>query len=264
VRQAGSPEPAADGGGCADHDAVMAQLGLDLPQGDVGLGIQERAHECLMRLEDRATVTAKAGRSRAAALAKASYQLHGGRRAHVKAQGRLPDGGSAFHCTHDPLTQVSGQRSWHGTSPNHNQLYGISYPDSTQPLHALGTVLRTGERRQIHVSFANDGVVPLGTLTLLEIRSLFWSPGPQALASGPLEFRLVPQGHFLEISGAGATTRFDLSPLLSMEETESHVLPPVLRSIEGRKGDLVVLRFRRKEGPEGTELQHLSARIVLY
>ena len=150
------------------------------------------------------------------------------------------------------------------TSPELETLASVWPQGLSKNIWTLGTVLRTGERRQIHVSFANDGVVPLGTLTLLEIRSLFWSPGPQALASGPLEFRLVPQGHFLEISGAGATTRFDLSPLLSMEETESHVLPPVLRSIEGRKGDLVVLRFRRKEGPEGTELQHLSARIVLY
>jgi hypothetical protein len=32
VRQAGSPEPAADGGGRPHHDAVLAQLSLDLPQ----------------------------------------------------------------------------------------------------------------------------------------------------------------------------------------------------------------------------------------
>jgi len=92
----------------------------------------------LMRLQHGTTVAAKARRSRTAALAKAPHQLHGGRWAHVKAQGRLPDGGSAFHRTHDPLTQVSGQRSWHETPPaNHNQPHGISYPDSMQPQHAL-------------------------------------------------------------------------------------------------------------------------------
>ncbi|GEO15465.1 hypothetical protein MAE02_31610 [Microvirga aerophila] len=66
-------------------------------------------------------MTAKAGPSRTAALAKAPYQLHGGRRADLKAQGRLPGGGSAYHRTHDPLTPVSGQRSWHGIPPGQPQ-----------------------------------------------------------------------------------------------------------------------------------------------
>jgi hypothetical protein len=63
----------------------------------------------------------QAGRSGTAALTKAPHQLHGGRRAHVEAQGYLPDGGSACHRTHDPLTQVSGQRSWHGMPPDRPQ-----------------------------------------------------------------------------------------------------------------------------------------------
>ena len=84
MRQAGSPEPAADGGSRAHHDAALTQLGLDLHQRDVGLGIEKTSHERLMWLEDRSTVSATAGRSRTAALTKAPHQLHSRRRATSK------------------------------------------------------------------------------------------------------------------------------------------------------------------------------------
>jgi hypothetical protein len=104
-----------------------------------------------MRLEDGTAVAAKAGQSQAAVLAEAPHQLQGGRRAHLDAQGRLPDGGSTFHRTIRP------RKSWDrgagmGCLPaDHNQLYGISSVDSTQPLHALGLqlqkALRASEQR---------------------------------------------------------------------------------------------------------------------
>jgi hypothetical protein len=85
MRHADSSEPAADGGGRGDHDAVLTQLGLDLHQWDVSLGIEETVHECLMRLKDGTTVPAKAGRSRAATLPKPSHQFDSCGGAHLKA-----------------------------------------------------------------------------------------------------------------------------------------------------------------------------------
>ncbi len=74
-----------------------------------------------MRLQDRAAVAAKAGRSWAAALMITPHQLHRGRRAHIKAQGRLANGRATLNGTDDPVTQISGQRNWHGTPRGQSQ-----------------------------------------------------------------------------------------------------------------------------------------------
>jgi hypothetical protein len=151
------------------------------------------------------------------------------------------------------------------TSPELETLAPVWPQALSKDITALRTVLRAGERRQVSLVFPEgEKVIVLETLTLLETPYFRWTHEPQTLGSGPLSFSLHAQGHFLEVSGAGATTRFDLSPLLTLNETADTASNPVLRSIDGRKGDLIVMQFGRKEGPDGAELQHLSARIVLY
>ena len=62
MRQAGAPEPPADGGSHADHDAMLTQNRLGSQGVGCPIGIQQSPHDGLMRREDRTAEIAKAGR----------------------------------------------------------------------------------------------------------------------------------------------------------------------------------------------------------
>jgi hypothetical protein len=138
MRQAGSSEPAADGGGRAHHDAVLAQFGLDLHQRDVGFRIEgaRTSVPCGSRIGPR-WPPKRAG---------TGLPLWRKRRISFTAADVLTSKRKAACRMEDPPATARTIRSRKSRDrgagmgcllTNHNQLYGIGYPDFTQPLHAL-------------------------------------------------------------------------------------------------------------------------------
>ena len=75
---------------------------------------------------------------------------------------------------------------------------------------------------------------------------------------------LRAEGHVLAVANNGTVTRFDLSPLLTMETTASRERKPIFSSIEGRRGHLMVTRFDRFDEPGGPQFDDMQVSIVLY
>lgn len=111
--------------------------------------------------------------------------------------------------------------------------------------------------------FIQGDILRLPTVTVIGSFRLDETDRSRSYGFGSPAFTLRIEGHWLEVSGDGATTRFDLSPLLTMGRP-GEKSAPVLGSAEGRKGDLVVGRFERTKGADGPNLQMLWGKVVLY
>jgi hypothetical protein len=131
ARQTGASKMPPHGGHRTGRNAVPVRLGPDFNERDVWLGVQDRANQAIMRLQDRATVPTNGGRSRIAALAEAPHQLHRGRGAHIKAQRSLMDRRATLDRTHDPITQIT-RRNWRGTPCGSSQPPLLNQPSQFQ------------------------------------------------------------------------------------------------------------------------------------
>jgi hypothetical protein len=138
-------------------------------------------------------------------------------------------------------------------------------PGVPQDSLKLRELLNQGGPRLIDLTLLNRNVSQLETITLIDTVSIYWEQNAHTtVASGPHRFKFLPADKFLNVGGAGTHSRFDLSPLF-VEKTDELASPtPVMRSIEGRKGDLIPLRFVWRKGPKGPEAMSLTAKIVLY
>ncbi len=114
------------------------------------------------------------------------------------------------------------------------------------------------------LAFTKSHVIQLQTITILnEVDLDFNKQEPRTFRSGSSSFTLSYKEPFLDIASENVTTRFDLSPLLRIEKDSPSPLDFILHSVEGRKGDLIMSRFERSEGPTGPVLRTMSATIVL-
>ncbi|WP_457089724.1 DUF4153 domain-containing protein [Microvirga sp. P5_D2] len=134
----------------------------------------------------------------------------------------------------------------------------------------LKDILRTNvvaeTSKYTYVSFDDAEVIRLDSVTLIEgSRIDFELTTPQTRSSGALKYTLQVMGNILEVSGEGNTTRFDLSTLLTQEDKPVGNGPrPVFQSVEGRKGELIVEQFTRRQDPTGAKLRNVKAQVVLY
>lgn len=117
-------------------------------------------------------------------------------------------------------------------------------------------------------SFASTqgGVVRLQKVTYIEHFYLDWKKGSTTISQGSLAFTLFGQGNWLEVSGDGTVARFDLARLLEIEHSDATPVGRefVLKSQEGRQGDLILDLVERNEGPDGRSLETIRGKIILY
>lgn len=111
-----------------------------------------------------------------------------------------------------------------------------------------------------------DDIVSLDTAILLGQFFIRWESTSRLIARGGLSFTVKgqPNGTILEISGEGSTARFDLSPLLIPGASASKGSAFALRSIEGRKAELIVRHLAWRQDSDGPRILSVSAKAVLY
>jgi hypothetical protein len=102
-----------DRGQVGSHADPARQLGLDLRQGDIGLGIHKLAQQSLVRLQDRTAIASDPRGLQAAGLMNASDQLDRCRDADAIAARGLADRAATFNRRYNPSAQVLGQRCSH-------------------------------------------------------------------------------------------------------------------------------------------------------
>jgi hypothetical protein len=146
---------------------------------------------------------------------------------------------------------------------------GLAALDPVWPPHLSKHVLELNKLTTTKTTFLaspRDGVVRLQKMTFIESFNLDWEEGSKTISNGPLEYILHARGNWLEVTGDGATARFDLSRLLEMEHSDA--VPAggtlVFESQDGRQGGLILDRIERKEGPEGRSLSGIRGKIILY
>ncbi len=112
--------------------------------------------------------------------------------------------------------------------------------------------------------FAESEVIQLETITILEKISIgFERTDRQTIKGDSTTFMLTLKGHVLEVASEAGTTRFDVSSLLNDRDGPPKSRP-TLRSVDGRRGDLIPLHLEWEPMPLGPSLKTLSATIVLY
>src|SRR3954452_482928 len=127
-----------DGGQRLHHDAADRQRRFDLPQRDPSLARHDGPQVVRVLLQQGTPVAPNLRWRCAAGLAHPLHQLDGRRGAHGKAAGRLPDRAATLDNSHDPLTQVLGQRCGHDQlHRSHPQNLRIRSFDSVQGQTAL-------------------------------------------------------------------------------------------------------------------------------
>lgn len=177
------------------------------------------------------------------------------------------DGGLSNRQKEDLISAVRylQHRSW----ATFETLSSVWPPHFPKELGQLTEMLQESSRRHAIIIFPRADVIRLDTVTLLEF-DLNWNVGIQLLESGAFTFEVRADGRFLDVSGEGSSTRFDLSPLLAMEpslsikRSEEREGKRVLKSVEGRKADLIVTRFLWEKAQEGRVPNQLQGRIILY
>jgi hypothetical protein len=125
---------------------------------------------------------------------------------------------------------------------------------------ALKERLGPGEQYQKTLTLL-QGVVRLPNITLLDTFGV-QGETTTTLAAGETKYEIHVHDHWLEVTGDGQTTRFDLSIYLTA--TDSVGLNPVLGSIEGRRGELIIRRVDRTSAAGQPSLKSLRAQAVLY
>src|SRR3954462_3499590 len=127
-----------NGGQRLHHDAAGRQRRFDLPQRDPSLARHDGPQVVRVLLQQGTPVAPNLRWRCAAGLAHPLHQLDGRRGAHGKAAGRLPDRAATLDNSHDPLTQVLGQRCGHDQlHRSHPQHPGSRTLDSVQARTAL-------------------------------------------------------------------------------------------------------------------------------
>jgi hypothetical protein len=92
MRQAEPVQHERNGRERANHDAALAQGGLDLGERDVRPAVDQTAEQAGMGLENGTAMAADLGRRRAAALAHAAHELDDRGWAHLEAHGGAAPG----------------------------------------------------------------------------------------------------------------------------------------------------------------------------
>src|SRR4051812_41259108 len=138
MRQVKPMQHVGDGGQRLHHDAAGRQRRFDLPQRDPSLARHDGPQVVRVLLQQGTPVAPNLRWRCAAGLAHPLHQLDGRRGAHGKAAGRLPDRAATLDNSHDPLTQVLGQRCGHDQlHRSHPQHPGSRTLDSVQARTAL-------------------------------------------------------------------------------------------------------------------------------
>ncbi len=113
--------------------------------------------------------------------------------------------------------------------------------------------------------FYGSDVIQLGSLTwIADVYIRSYPVVDLDVRSRSRSYTLRSHGQILAVEGEGTTTRFDLSPLFQMNPAASRNERPILSSIEGRKGHLIVDKFDRHVESTGTRLDNMLISIVLY
>jgi len=121
-------------------------------------------------------------------------------------------------------------------------------------------------RQQKTFASGQVGIMRLQKATYIERFSLHWKDGSTTVSNGSLEYVVLAQGNWLEVSGEGTVARFDLARLFEIEKSDATTVGRklLLQSRDGRQGDLIVSQFMRSEGPEGKSLEYVWGTIILY
>ncbi len=154
------------------------------------------------------------------------------------------------------LEQVLSRNEWPKKLP----------PDSWLLSKDLNRHIAAKASERTLINFEDAEVIRIGSAILIEGTSIDWeTTRPQLRTGNGLSYTFRVNGIILEVSGENTIARFDLSPLLTLEDkSEKNGASPVFQSIEGRKGELIVEQFACIQHPAGTQLTDVWAKLVLY
>lgn len=113
--------------------------------------------------------------------------------------------------------------------------------------------------------FTQPAIIRAGTVTILNDFAVdFDQQRSHTIRSFSTSVTLSLEGRFLTLEGDTWTSRFDLSPLLTMDSRGLADLHSTLHSVEGREGDFILSRFQRTAEPTGAVIRHLGGTIILH
>ncbi|WP_414472465.1 DUF4153 domain-containing protein [Microvirga sp. M2] len=113
--------------------------------------------------------------------------------------------------------------------------------------------------------FTQPAIIRAGTVTILNDFAVdFDQQRSHTIRSFSTSVTLSLEGRFLTLEGDTWTSRFDLSPLLTMDSRGLADLHSTLHSVEGREGDFVLSRFQRTAEPAGDAIRHLRGTVILH
>ncbi|MEZ0172578.1 DUF4153 domain-containing protein [Microvirga sp. TS319] len=113
--------------------------------------------------------------------------------------------------------------------------------------------------------FTQPAIIRAGTVTILNDFAVdFDQQRSHTIRSFSTSVTLTLEGQFLTLEGDTWTSRFDLSPLLTMDGRALADLDSTLHSVKGREGDFVLSRFQRTAEPTGDAIRHLRGTVILH
>lgn len=173
----------------------------------------------------------------------------------------MPDGGLSGEQQEQLVSAVEYLKR---SKSNNLEALASVWPAHLSKERWLRTELTRSRSSPMRFSFQDSDATDLGPVTLFTGVYLIWNGPAREIKSGATTYTLRIEGRFVDIMSEGSLTRFDVSSLFTMEPSVSRQPTPLLRSIEGRKGDMIVRRFERTEGPSGPKLDDVLVTIVLY